>query len=109
MPAPLIILRQKSRKWLGILFGGIVLLMAAAWFTASPLFVIGVAILFGYVIHGVSKEIRCPLCGLFDPIGMWRLEAENLFKRRSACPQCLHDLAAVIPPVPGGQHQGARF
>lgn len=92
MPSPLDRLRQKSRKWMVTLFGGLLLLMAGLWLMATPLFIIGVAILAGYVIHGVSKDIRCPFCGLFDPVGMWRLELEDLFKRRSDCPQCRRDL-----------------
>jgi hypothetical protein len=92
MFSPLDRLRQKSRKWTIILFGGLLLLMVGLGLTANLLFFIGVVILAGYVSYGVSKEIRCPFCGLFDPVGMWRLELEVLFKRRSVCPQCRHEL-----------------
>ncbi len=92
MPSPLDRLRHKSRKWMVILFGGLLLLMIGAGLTANLLFFIGVIILAGYVLHGISKDIRCPFCGLFDPLGMWRLGLEDLFKRRSDCPQCRRDL-----------------
>lgn len=92
MPSPLDRLKQKSRKWAATLIGGFLLLMAGAALTANLLFFIGAVILFGYVLLGISKDIRCPFCGLFDPVGMWRLELEDLFKRRSACRQCRRDL-----------------
>lgn len=92
MPSPLDSLRQKSRIWMVILFGGLLLLVAGLRLTANPLFFIGVVVLFGYVFHGISRDIRCPFCGLFDPVGMWRLELGGLFKRRSVCPQCRRDL-----------------
>lgn len=92
MPSPLDRLRQKSRKWMVTLFGGLLLLMVGLGLTANPLFFVGVVILAGYAFYGITKEVRCPFCGLFDPAGMWRLELEDLFKRRSVCPQCRRDL-----------------
>jgi hypothetical protein len=92
MPSPLDRLSQKARKWVVILIAGLLLLMTGAGLTANLLFFIGAVFLFGYVLHGVSKDIRCPFCGLFDPVGMVRLDLGNLFKRSSSCPQCQRDL-----------------
>lgn len=92
MPSPLVSLRLKSRKWAAMLIGGLLAMMAGAALTANLLFFVGAVVLVGYVLHGVSRDIRCPFCGLFDPVGMWRLELKDLFKRRSVCPQCRRDL-----------------
>lgn len=92
IPSPLDRLKQKPRKWVVILIAGLLLLMAAAGLTTNLLFFIGAAILVGYVLQGVSKDIRCPFCGLFDPVGMVRPDLGNLFKRSSTCPQCQRDL-----------------
>ena len=103
MPSPLDRLKQNSRKWQLILIGGFLAGMTGMGRTANPLFFIGVIILAGYVLHGVSNDIRCPFCGLFDPVGMWRVELEHLFERRSNCRQCRRDLAANMPRAADGQ------
>jgi hypothetical protein len=92
LPSPLDKLRQKSRKWMVTLIAGLLLFMSGAGLTANLLFFIGAVLLFGCVLHGISKDIRCPFCGLFDPVGMVRPDLGNLFKRSSTCPQCQRDL-----------------
>lgn len=103
MPSPLDRLRQKLRKWMIKLVGGLLALMVGASLTANLFFFIGMAILAGYVLQGISKDIRCPFCGLFDPVGMVRVELEDLFKRRSTCRQCRRELTTTVPTTADGQ------